>query len=321
MSNRANALPCGKSAKIVNPKVHSNQEKSMRTRSLLALLTLFAWMCPTARAQDAPPAPDWKTLEAAYSYDAKTQLKVTEEPKQDSEFLSLHLSFANALGQTVPGIFLRPKKEGVYPCVLLLHGLTSNKETMILLFGRQLAQRGIACLALDADQHGERKPKDRQPTVGGMGFVHVVRSGIMDYRLALDYLKTRKDVDSKRIGLLGYSMGAMMGAILSGVDTRIAATALCVGGDMTRAFLSRVPANLRDQMASTSPSLYVGHISPRPVLFLNGKKDNVVPEAAAKALHEAAREPKEIIWSDDGHILAPTSARKSVEWLEKKLGK
>ena len=184
-------------------------------------------------------------------------------------------------------------------------------------FGKALAAKGIASLALDAEHHGERK----QAAVNTQVFPQVVRAGITDYRIALDYLKTRKDVDSGRIGLLGYSMGAMMGAILSGVDDRIGATVLCVGGDIVRGRILQVSETERDIAEQVSPSNYVGHISPRALFMINGKTDNLVTESIAKLVHDAAKEPKEIFWSSGGHMLPREDALKGVEWLEKKLVK
>jgi dienelactone hydrolase len=191
---------------------------------------------------------------------------------------------------------------------------------MIRLFGRLLAARGIACFALDARDHGERKPTGTPAGPNGMRFAAVMRTTVGDYRLALDYLKTRQDVDSARVGLLGYSMGAMMGSVLGGVDQRVKALVLEVGGDPIRPFVLGLPPTQRDPAEFVSPSNYVGHIAPRPVLFINAKADQTIKEDAARRLQEAAREPKEIIWAEGGHILAPTDAQKGVAWLAEKLG-
>lgn len=265
--------------------------------------------------------PSWDQLKAAYNYDAKQAPSVKVELKTDADYYVEHISFTNAKGETVPGIFMRPKAEGTYPCVLLLHGLFSNKETMNRSFGRELAAKGIASLALDANRHGERRKADAQPSIQPAVFTEMVRTTIVDYRQALDYLKTRKDVRSGSIGLLGYSMGAMMGSILSGVDDRVKATVLCVGGDPVKAMTVTLPENLRKEADFVSPSNYVSHISPRPVMFINGKQDNVVNEQAAKVLQGAAKDPKEILWVEAGHMLPAEATGKGITWLVEKLGR
>ena len=58
----------------------------------------------------------------------------------------------------------------------------------------------------------------------------------------------------------------------------------------------------------------MGRFAPRPLLFVNGERDATVPVAAAKKLHEAAGEPKEIHWFDGGHLEMPGGAIKKM-WL------
>mgnify|MGYP001245841777 CR=1 FL=1 len=50
------------------------------------------------------------------------------------------------------------------------------------------------------------------------------------------------------------------------------------------------------------PVKYVGQIAPRPVLIQNGDADTVIPERCARALQEAAREPKTVKWYKGDHL-------------------
>jgi uncharacterized protein len=263
--------------------------------------------------------PQWERLEAAYAYSAGDPLIVTEEPRADPDYRLSRLSFSMGNRHQFSGLLLRPQTEGPHAGVLLLHALSSDKEAMIRGFGRALAARGIAALALDAHLHGERKGSSTEP-LGPLEYLDLARESIVEYRQALDYLETRADVDGHRIGLLGYSLGAMMGAILAGVDKRVKASVLMVGGDMVRASLSHIPPFLRGQLEWASPANFVSQISPRPVFFINGKWDDTVPRAAAELLHGAARQPKQVLWADAGHILPPEVAALGVEWLVEQLG-
>ncbi len=270
------------------------------------------------REKTAAVMPTWSKLQDTYAYDAKKPLHVKEEIKHSDTAYVVHVQVEGPDGKTAPGVFMRPKAEGVYPVVLLLHGLTSDKETMLNIFGKPMVEQGVAVLALDAPYHGERKdPKvdPWQPTV----FPGIVQQGVREWRRGLDYLATRKDVDMKHVGLLGYSMGSMMGSILGGVDNRIGAFALCVGGDPILPSAEQVPAMLREVVYAVSPSLYIGHIAPRPVLMLNGKQDKTMQEPASKRLYEAAHEPKQQLWYDCGHILTPDAGVKAVTWVLEKV--
>ncbi len=263
--------------------------------------------------------PEWKVLKAAYDVDHAAALGAKEEPISSPDAVKIHLTFIGANGARVPGIFARPKGNGVYPCVLLLHGLTSDKETMATFFGAPLLKKGFAYLALDAPHHGARKVAGENQG-DPKNFSEAVKLGCRDYRLGLDWLLQRKDVNARHVGLLGYSMGSMMGSILTAVDARIAAAALCVGGDPVLPNAELVPAQLRVALLYTvSPSLYIGHISPRPIYMLNGKQDMTMPESASKRLYEAAKEPKKIEWFEAGHILPPPAGEKAIAWLGEKL--
>ena len=55
-------------------------------------------------------------------------------------------------------------------------------------------------------------------------------------------------------------------------------------------------------MAPCEPIRYIGLISPRPIFCQNGEKDRIVVPEAAKALYEAAREPKQIKWYPSDHL-------------------
>ena len=276
---------------------------------LVALVTSAAFLpllVAPAAAQETPPTdaapaksetPKWETLKAAYEYEKTPQgkpLTVKEEARDDEKFegqsfSQSHLTFTNGQGHTVTGLFLKPKGDGPYPIVLLLHGLNSDKETMVKAFGRYLLSKGVACLALDAALHGERQPVG-QERITGPTFFQVMKETLVDWRLALDWVTTRKDINSNHIGLFGYSMGAMMGSILGPIDDRITAATLCVGGDPVLTSISSLPPRIRAIGEAVSPSLYIGHFTPRPLLMVNAKDDRVMAQEAAKRLQDAAKQ-------------------------------
>jgi fermentation-respiration switch protein FrsA (DUF1100 family) len=292
-------------------------------RSLISFLTaLCLGSISVCQAQEKKEEkidpPNWKTLSAAYDYNNSQPPTVKQEEKKADNSYLLHITMTGVKGDIVPGLFAHPKKEGVYPVVLLMHGLGSSKEEMLQHFGIPLLAKGYAVLALDAPHHGERIiPNDNPKAPDAFG--EAVHDGCVDYRRALDWLATRKDVDMKRIGLIGYSMGAIEGTILGGVEERISAFALCVGGDPIIAFIPQVPDANRTQIFTICPSLYVDHIAPRPIIMLNARQDKTVVESASKRLYDAAKEPKEQVWYDSGHILPPSALDKCIAWIGDKL--
>jgi dienelactone hydrolase len=249
-----------------------------------------------------------------YSIEGKKETVVKEEPKPSSLVNTVHVTLTGPTGESVPGGFMRPKTEGVFPVVLLLHGLTSDKDAVLKAYGIPLVMRGFAVLALDAPYHGERRKPDVSQTDTDI-FGATIHEGVREYRTAIDWLAKRKDIDPNRIGLIGYSLGAMMGAILGAVDERVQDLVLCVGGDPIVSFAPNIPEGKRANMYSVSPSLFVGHISPRRILMLNGRQDMVMLDTAAQRLYDSARQPKTLEWYDSGHILPGKHINRAVLWL------
>ena len=180
--------------------------------------------------------------------------------------------------------------------------------------------KGFAVLALDCPHHGERKDKDPDVSaVDTTNFAEAVREGTREYRKALDWLCARKDIDAHRIGALGYNMGAMMAVILAAVDDRVSDIALCVGGDPVISFAPNIPEGKRDAMYSICPSLFADHISPRRVLMLNARIDDVMPANAVFRLYGAFKQPKLLEWYDTNHILPASAVNRAVGWLTEHL--
>lgn len=262
------------------------------------------------------PTPQWEKLKAAYDYPQDLPA-IKEEPQERDDAMQINLSFTGPGGKPVAGVFLRPKANKVYPCALVLHGLTNNKEIALKMFSARLLKNGVAVLALDAPEHGASQPKNK--SYWNKQVIQVaVHEGTRNYREALDWLTKRDDIDPARIGALGYSLGSITSVILGAVDTRVSAFSLCVGGDPFLVVAEAMPTD-RDAVFAVCPSLFAPRLAGRPILFQNGKKDVVIVPPAAMILHNAAKSPKTISWYNGGHDLPDAIRARAVDWLVKKL--
>lgn len=317
-------------------------------KTLLALIAFVGSFSGSVFAQPSgsPAEPSWNKLSAAYA-DPGVAPSVTSVAVPSDDALVERLTFMDEEGNAVKGLFIRPKAQGVYPVLVMLHGLGGNKEQMVKPLQDSILSKGVAIFALDAPSHGERSTKEsagilmqmffaaqKSPVKGDLVaqihaedkndvyaefLTHIVHEGVKDYRLGLDYLASRKDVDSKRIGLLGYSLGSVMGSILVGVDSRISSAALCVGGDPVLPIVGEEPAGLQDEIREAACSLFIGHAAGRPILMLNGTQDTVISKPATERLYEAAAQPKEIRWFESGHTLPKQALVEAVDWSESHL--
>jgi cephalosporin-C deacetylase-like acetyl esterase len=243
------------------------------------------------------------------------------------------VTYHSTHGEKVPALLFLPKRAKTpIPVVVLQHGLNRTKEDMLNdSMKAGLVQSGFAGFAIDAALHGERKPPGKEPMTAFFSADKTpIYQTVADLRRGLDYLATVPEVDSKRIGYYGVSMGGMLGALVAGLDTRIKAPVLVLAwGDygtlmetsdlLNQAASSTIltPELVRQFMADVDPIYFVGHISPRPVLMQNGKTDLHVPPAAAEPLHKAAKEPKTIRWYPGGHDIYtdPAAIKDAVDFL------
>lgn len=116
------------------------------------------------------------------------------------------LSFGDA---SIPAYLRLPPGAGPHPCVVLIGGLESTKEES-LLFENMCLQRGLATFAFDGPGQGE------------MFFDVKIQSDFERYTSAvIDYLETRPELDSRRLGVLGRSLGGHYALRSAAVDHRV----------------------------------------------------------------------------------------------------
>ena len=153
-----------------------------------------------------------------------------------------NITFQSRKNFTVTANFYLPaKRTGKVPAVLFVQGHSnSGKRTWGYAAAcENLARRGIAALSIDPIQQGERYQYDEKSTLNCTAFhnrlsrqLTAIGETISDWRTydgirAVDYLFTRPEVDTSRIGINGQSGGGTMTALIFANDHRIMAAAPC----------------------------------------------------------------------------------------------
>ncbi len=226
----------------------------------------------------------------------------------------LRLSYASTNKQRVPALLFLPpsaSKTHPVPCLVLLHGLGGKKEMMVG-FARYAATQGYASLAIDEYGQGARKPPGAKglltPQAIQQQLVTGVTQTVVDVRRGMDYLQARPGIDRKRLGLIGVSLGAIIGSVASGVDSRVKATVLVSGGGDWALILQSLSAKtrtvggqqitqaqnvdwtmVRALLSPEDPLTFAPHIAPRALLMENGRKDTTIIPQAAEELYQAAQ--------------------------------
>jgi dienelactone hydrolase len=214
----------------------------------------------------------------------------------------------------VPGILMVPHTHPA-PAALLLHGLGSRKERMADTVGQALLRRGVAALAVDLPHHGARSEQGLDVrSIGPMRLVGVWRSAVAEARAALEYLRTRDDIDGARLGIVGYSLGSFLANVVAADDPDVGPVVLAAGGDLPDGipFESMV-------RAAVNPLRAVRALEGRPLLMINGRYDRTVTSAQAKRLFDAAAEPKTIRWYNGGHWPPESEIDSAADWLSAQL--
>jgi len=128
---------------------------------------------------------------------------------------------------------------------------------------------------------------------------------------ALNYLRSRTDVDPEKLLVFGQSLGGANAIAVVGSGNRAGVRAIAI--EATFASYSSIASDKLSGAGALmddtySPDRYVAKLAPLPLLLLHGTEDLVIPYAHAEKLFAKAKEPKRLITvKDAGHTEALTS--------------
>lgn len=136
-------------------------------------------------------------------------------------------------GKKVVGTLNTPDDVRRAPVALLLHGFTGSRNELAIpsadnegIFhrtARLFADKGIASLRIDFMGSGDSEGSYADTTLD---------IEIADAMAALDFLKARKDVDARKVSLVGWSMGGTVAATVAGrTKHRLASVTLWAPGN------------------------------------------------------------------------------------------
>jgi dienelactone hydrolase len=285
------------------------------------------------------------------------------------ELVKEKVTFTSEPGQKVAMLVLRPRDAAPRrrPAVIVLHGTRGRKEGSEDWL-QALAARGFVACATDARWHGELARGDYEDAIieaykTGHGHPWLYET-VTDTIRAIDYLQSRPDVDGERIGLMGISMGGMNTWLTAAADPRVKAAVPCIGvtsfaytlesgqigprcgtlpkfhravadalgekeinARVAREAWSRVLPGILDRF--DCPRMLEA-VAPRPLLILNGEKDDRCPlegvrrcYAAAEAAYKAQNASdhlKMILAPDTGHAVTGEQRQAALAWFERWLG-
>jgi carboxymethylenebutenolidase len=121
------------------------------------------------------------------------------------------------------GFIALPDRDGPHPGVVIIHEAYELNDNIKDIAGR-FAEQGYAALAVDLFS-GRNKAVCMARVMTGMLIGSVQRYGIADLKASLTYLAAMAEVDSERIGAVGYCMGGSFAIAWACTDNRLKAIA------------------------------------------------------------------------------------------------
>ena len=299
-------------------------------RRLAFPFLIFLASCDGGSAAPAASASPPDPLRA-FDYDNRAPLDIQVESTEKREGVTFQtLTYASPRGGRVPAALIIPDGPDPFAGMLFMHGAPGTYERMIP-EAETLARRGTVALLINAPF--SRGAGASPVTFDRRDYDNQVQL-IVDLRRGVDLLLARPDVDPRRLGYLGRSFGGATGGLLAGVEKRLAAYVLVVGdgGPVNHVNgandadgpLRHMPKERAESWLALMEPIeavrFVGRAAPAHLLFQNGRQDELVAPADARAYQEAGSEPKTIQWYDAGHSLNPQAVYDRHLWLAERLG-
>lgn len=166
-----------------------------------------------------------------------------QEPKPPYPYLEEEVSFKNTKDKIdLAGTLTLPKGQGRFPAVILISGSgpQDRDETVFghkpfLIIADYLTRQGIAVLRYDDRGVGSSTGDFSSATT---------QDFVEDALAAIGYLKTRSEIDPKRIGLIGHSEGGLVAPLAAIRSDNVAFIVLLAPPAMTGKELLHIQAQL-----------------------------------------------------------------------------
>ncbi len=264
------------------------------------------------------------------------------------------IDLEDGVNGTIPAWLVIP--DGLHapaPAVLVLHWFDGNKEGVLFAGEEQnvlepMVRRGFVLMAIDGCFSGERLgrgPAGASETTSRAqaGDLYKLnlwlgRSlwGMMlrDQQMALDYLGGRPEVDPRRIGATGMSLGSLQAFWLAALDARVKAVVGVASFSRYADLVAARQLGVRN-VAYFIPGLLkrfdtdavFALVAPRALLALTADDDPASPVEGVRALESAlapiyalydARDRfRSILYPRAGHHYLPEMKQEMVQWFER----
>ncbi len=214
-----------------------------------------------------------------------------QEPKEPFPYRSEDITFENKGAEiSLAGTLTMPEKGEQFPAVILISGSgpqDRNEEVFnhkpFLVLADHLTKAGMAVLRFDDRGVGESKGTFKTATSADFA---------TDVQAAFDYLKTRKEINAKKIGLMGHSEGGVIAPMVASESKDIAFVVLLAGTGIRGDQLLLIQQELLGKAAGASEEelKQVKQINQQIFEMVNSIEDNATLEKKVRAIVSAELE-------------------------------
>lgn len=282
----------------------------------LSLLLSLPWAASAARGPlDLPPG----------SFSVSVETAAPSVPAAAAEYL---VRFPSPLkspfpaNDTVWAHLILPHGRPPFPTILVLPVMAAPNVWIETQFMKRLVADGFAVVWVEMPYQFHRRPRPLVPsgqvflarTAKRLAFNY--RQSVLDARRTLRWMSGRPEIDRRRVGIFGVSLGALVGAAVYSVDPLPRYAVFLLGGagfptlattsSMTAPFLRKMgilPGQLSAAWKGIDPVDYAQQNKGKPVLLINARSDSVIPYPSALRLKSAFPDSRQV-WVPFGHYTA-----------------
>ena len=268
-----------------------------------------------------------------YDKNAPVDLKIAGTQKR-GDVTVYDLTYASPKGGVVPAYLVVPSGKGPFAGIIWGHWYWSNSDMrnrkQFLDEAVALAPAGVVSVLTDGPVARPGHVPNTEP-LNEQQTTEMVQQ-VVDMRRGIDVLLARNDVDAKRLGFVGHSYNATMGAILSGVDRRFKAFVLMAGSLSDEVDLkSKAYQEYREKVGPEKfdafvakhsyldPAKYVSHAAPAAVFLQYATQEQFMTPAYAREYEKVVSEPKRFKLYEAPHALNAEARRDRIAFLVEQL--
>jgi dienelactone hydrolase len=288
---------------------------------------------PTGEQKDVPSRYRLDERTFTYELEKKTDLPAIGVTIHRLRYPS-PVKSATPENNTVHAEYYRPTGKGPFPAVIVLD-VTGGNQLLSRHVANHFARHGVAGLFVQMAYYGPRRPAGSKLRLLSPNLPHTIKAvtqTVLDLRVAAAWLESRPEIDAKRLGIMGTSLGSFMAALTAEMEPRLGRVCVLLGGGgFIDGYASHPRAApyfklfesvglkkdyLKKFIAPIDPITCAANLKKRKLLILAASNDNIVPPSMARMLWQASGKQK-ILWYEANHYSAALHIADGLEHILK----